>query len=126
MVVRGRGTPAGREERTVDRAPAHFVAFCGVSYRTMWARGGRTGGADRTAGGSGPERQRALTRADRAFAPRMAPRRAPSGRLQPNETSKDRSGFGTRKLGGTYAIPNAIGDRPFPFARRHGESGRTH
>lgn len=74
MVVRGRGTPAGRDETPHStgsllappsrpertRHPGTVVAFR-IPY-DVWARGGRSGGADRTAGGSGGPNAR--TRAD--------------------------------------------------------------
>ena len=93
MVVRGRGTPAGRDETPHStgsllappsrpertRHPGTVVAFR-IPY-DVWARGGRSGGADRTAGGSGGPNAR--TRADCAGL---------HGRL--NQTRKLRIGFG--------------------------------
>ena len=92
MVVRGRGTPAGRDETPHStgsllappsrpertRHPGTVVAFR-IPRRRVWARGGRSGGADRTAGGSGGPNAR--TRAGLRRAPWPA---------QPNPKVTDR------------------------------------
>jgi hypothetical protein len=123
MVVRGRGTPAGRDETPHStgsllapssrpertRHPGTVVAFR-IPY-DVWARGGRSGGADRTAGGSGGPNAR--TRADCAGL---------HGRL--NQTRKLRIGFGIEI--GDVGIARIALPRLALVARRHGESGRTH
>ena len=112
MVVRGRGTPAGRDETPHStgsllappsrpertRHPGTVVAFR-IPY-DVWARGGRSGGADRTAGGSGGPNAR--TRADCAGL---------HGRL--NQTRKLRTiGFGI-EIGGD------VGDRGIALHALH-------